>query len=159
MSAKRYIHACGHGYLFAEKCTECGEQGTYDGWDGLMHDRMAAYARVRGLKPIGPHRPLTDELFKDAFLTCVRCEGRGYLPSDADHCRPCDTCSACGVVLALPQEEIAALRARVLEAFPDAAHGLVPVEGPFIQKVATGEMISVNIPRPRKPGKASRPHE
>lgn len=148
MPAKRYIHNCNCNSEspFAECCWKCGERGTYAGWEGVMFDKMAAYARERGLKPIGLHRKLADQIFDGVFLTCGRCGGRGYLAGDADRGRPCDTCSACGVVSALPLEEVAALRARVIAVFPDAAHEPPPVEGPFILALATGTMISAKYP-------------
>jgi hypothetical protein len=117
---RRYNHSCEHGRRFAERCPDCGEPGTYDGWEGSMIEQMGAYGRAHGVKPIGPHRKLTDEVFDGAFLTCGRCGGRGYLACDAEGWRPCDRCSACGVVPVLPQEEVAALRARIVAAFPDA---------------------------------------
>lgn len=158
MPAKRYIHNCNcdSESPFAESCWNCGEPGAYVGWEGVRFDKMAAYAREHGLKPIGLHRKLADEIFDGVFLTCGRCGGRAYLAGDADNFRPCDACSACGVVFAVPLEEVAALRARVIAVFPDAAHEPPPVEGPFILANATGTMISVTYPDGKSEGEGGR---
>lgn len=150
MPGKLYIHPCGFPYRFAKRCRDCGAEGIYDGWDGVMYDKMAAYARKYGVKPMGRHLGLTERLFDGLEMTCGGCGGRGYLSADADHCRLCERCSACGTVFTLPPEEVAALRAQIAAAFPDGVQDPPHVEGPFILCHATGEMISSKYPRGQK---------
>jgi hypothetical protein len=83
---------------------------------------MAGYQRVYGLKCLGPHRRLADEIFKGAFGACQACQGQGVVDSEVtggwDRCLACD---GNGSVATLPAEEIERRRAIVLEAFPNAA--------------------------------------
>ena len=37
-------------------CSRCGGSGDYDGWHYRMHEAMARYQSLYGLKPIGAHR-------------------------------------------------------------------------------------------------------
>jgi hypothetical protein len=37
-------------------CNRCGGLGEYDGWHYRMHEAMAGYQTLYGLKPIGAHR-------------------------------------------------------------------------------------------------------
>jgi hypothetical protein len=39
-------------------CSKCGTLSEYDGWRNSMHEAMAWYQKLHGLKPIGPHRQL-----------------------------------------------------------------------------------------------------
>jgi hypothetical protein len=58
-------------------CSSCGELGEYDGWHPRMYEAMARYQSQYGLKPIGPHRQLGDELLGAAKEKCSGCGGRG----------------------------------------------------------------------------------
>lgn len=149
MPHKFYAHDCGHGYHFAPICPTCGQPGVRDGWDGTSLEKQAAYARMYGLKPIGPHRPLADALLNDAFRDCPDCRTRGYVAVDEDHCRPCDTCNACGYVRAVSPETLAELRTKVLAKSPESGHGPVPVLGPFARDLATGKVVSL-ADRPKR---------
>jgi len=42
-------------------------------------ERMGAYQRATGLKPIGVHRPAADKLLKGVSHRCVQCGGQGYV--------------------------------------------------------------------------------
>ena len=57
-----------------------------------LTDRMSAYQRATGLKPIGRHRPTADRLLRGLSQRCVHCGGDGH--------RPVGTrwlwCEACG---------------------------------------------------------------
>ena len=47
----------------------------YDGWRNSMHEAMAWYQKLHGLKPIGPHRQLADKVMSGAYQTCIECAG------------------------------------------------------------------------------------
>ena len=103
-------------------CSSCGGSGEYDGWHYRMHEGMARYQTLYGLKPIGAHRQMTDELFQDVTIQCEACGGRGLrdINSGASWER-CISCRGLGIFFTKSAAEIAAIRRRVLDAFPDAA--------------------------------------
>jgi hypothetical protein len=86
---------------------------------------------------------LADELFASATVACALCGGTGL----SGECEPavwslCPSCGGRGSFLAIPPEEFAALRQRVLAAFPDADAPAVP-DGPgslLVQHLKTGSM-------------------
>jgi hypothetical protein len=51
-------------------CSRCGGPGEYDGWHYRMDEAMASYQSLYGLKPIGPHRRMADELFNEVKVKC-----------------------------------------------------------------------------------------
>jgi hypothetical protein len=94
----------------------------YDGWHNGRFELMAWYQKLQGLKPIGPHRPLADRLFKSAFRLCEPCQSRGYF--DAVGGRSfvvCEKCGGAGYYSIISTEERAELRAQVFAEFPEAA--------------------------------------
>jgi RecJ-like exonuclease len=87
-----------------------------------MHEAMGRYQNKYGLKPIGPHRRLADELFADASVACVSCKGRGLLDgSTTEAWIHCPRCQGMGFVWRRSAGQVEALRRQVLQAFPDAA--------------------------------------
>jgi len=67
MPQKMWKHRCPKGggglsWSGSPGCDTCGEPGEYDGWHPGMHEAMARYQSKYGLKPIGPHRKMADEL-------------------------------------------------------------------------------------------------
>jgi hypothetical protein len=96
-----------------------------------MHESMFDYQRSRGLKSIGPHRPLTDQAFAGAFRPCRDCDGRGVLDGGApDTYALCLSCDGRGFVASVTDDELERRRARVLEKFPDAACDRARFSGP-----------------------------
>ena len=82
---------------------------------------MGRYQNMYGLKPIGPHRRLADELFAGVSVACQTCSGRGLLDVNAGEAWiPCQDCFGMGLVWTCTPEEVQALRRQVLETFPDA---------------------------------------
>jgi len=69
---------------------------------------------------MGPHLRYANEVFEGAFCRCLRCEGRGNLITADESYRLCLRCHGDGVRPTLPSAEIATLRGRVLERYPDA---------------------------------------
>jgi hypothetical protein len=108
-------------------CRRCGGPGEYDGWHYRMHEAMARYQSLYGLKPIGPHRRMADELFNDVKVKCEACGGRGLRDVNGgaswEHC---GVCRGLGILFTGPATEIAEIRSRVLDVFPDAAADPVP---------------------------------
>ena len=82
---------------------------------------MSVYQNMYGLKPIGPHRRLADELFADVSVACLTCAGRGLLDvSGGEAWIQCSDCRGMGFIWKSTSEEVKALRRQVLEDFPDA---------------------------------------
>lgn len=102
-------------------CPSCGQPGQYDGWHYGMYETMSVYQNMYGLKPIGPHRRLADELFADVSVACLTCAGRGLLDvSGGEAWIQCSDCRGMGFIWKSTSEEVKALRRQVLEDFPDA---------------------------------------
>ena len=113
------------------RCWRCLRRAEPDGWHRSMHEAMFDYQRSRGLKPIGPHRRLTDEAFAGAFRPCRACGGRGVLDGgEPDACALCLPCDGRGFVAAVTDDELERRRALVLERFPDAACDRVRFSSP-----------------------------
>ena len=112
-----------------------------------MHERMAAYQYVYGLKPNGPHRPLADRLLTPLRITCERCEGRGLCSGpDVNRWYLCSVCEGTRGFWSRSPEEIEAVRREVLQAFPDAAVGSTPanfVSPTLALKLATGCIVEL----------------
>lgn len=110
---------CGMG---SPNCRNCGQPGQYDGWHKGMHEAMWAYTKRTGLTPIGPHRRLAGELFKDRFVLCRTCDGHGVL--DADDGRTWKECPDCHGLCCFfrgTMREFLEIRSRILKQFPKAA--------------------------------------
>jgi hypothetical protein len=124
---KMWKHTCPEGggrvvAMGSPFCSCCGGRGEYDGWHYRMHEAMARYQTLYGLKPIGAHRQMADELFNDVKIQCEACRGQGLrdVNSGASWER-CISCRGLGILFTKPAAEIAGIRRRVLDAFPGAA--------------------------------------
>ena len=82
-----------------------------------MIERMGAYQRATGLKPIGVHRPAADKLLKGVSHRCVQCGGQGYVEVRSAWIW-CEVCGGLGRVMT-PKAQLL-LRCRVEEKFPGA---------------------------------------
>ncbi len=111
-----------------------------------MHEAMARYQSRYGLKPVGPHRRMADELFESASVECEACQGRGLhdAGASADY-EICPTCSGFGWFFARSHEEIQQLRQRILDAFPDAAADPVPSfpAAPLALNLTSGQIVDL----------------
>jgi hypothetical protein len=85
-----------------------------------MIEKMSAYQRATGLKPIGVHRPAADTLLKGVSHRCVPCGGQGYFQVRAAWIW-CEVCGGLGRVMT-PKAQLL-LQGRVAETFPDAVVG------------------------------------
>jgi hypothetical protein len=143
-------HTCSNGSLYwmgTPTCGTCQQSGEYDGWQPTMHEAMAQYQTLYRLKPMGPHRRLTKELFASAKAKCQSCNGHGLRDSaDRRSWHVCKACRGLGSVFTRPADEIEALRDRVLAAHPDAAANPVRsiFAGPVVFAEATQEVIGVS---------------
>ena len=83
-----------------------------------MIEKMSAYQRATGLKPIGLHRPAADTLLKGVSHRCVPCGGQGYFEvRRAWVC--CEVCGGLGRLMTSRAQ--LPLRGRVDQEFPGAA--------------------------------------
>jgi RecJ-like exonuclease len=80
-------------------------------------ERMGAYQRATGLKPIGVHRPAADKLLKGVSHRCVQCGGEGYVEVRSAWIW-CEVCGGLGRVMT-PKAQLL-LRGWVEEKFPGA---------------------------------------
>lgn len=154
MPQKMWKHRCPKGGGLSRSgspvCRTCGEPGEYDGWHPGMHEAMARYQSKYGLKPIGPHRKMADELLGSLNESCEPCDGRGL--RDTANGRSWQVCAACrgfGSFFTRPAYEIQALRRRVLAAYPDAAADPVPnfFTGEPALSLADQKMVDLSRPR------------
>jgi hypothetical protein len=153
MPRPMWKHTCSkNGSLYwmgTPTCGTCQQPGTYDGWQPTMHEAMAQYQTLYRLKPNGPHRRMTDEIFASAKARCHACKGHGVRDSaDRRRWQVCNACRGLGSVFTRPADEIEALRGRVLAAHPDAAAS--PVRSLFAEPVgfaeATQQIITLSDP-------------
>jgi hypothetical protein len=81
-------------------------------------ERMSAYQRSTGLKPIGLHRPTADRLLRGVSQRCVHCGGDGYHAVGKSWL----WCEACGGLgrLMTPKAQFT-LRRQVMERYPSSA--------------------------------------
>ena len=131
MPQKMWKHRCPKGggglsWSGSPGCSTCGEPGEYDGWHPGMYEAMARYQSKYGLKPIGPHRTMADELLGSLNEKCKPCDGRGLRDTATGNWQVCAACRGFGYFFTRPAYEIQALRRRVLAAYPDAAAEPVP---------------------------------
>lgn len=82
-----------------------------------MIQKMSAYQRATGLKPVGVHRPTADTLLKRVSHRCVQCGGQGYVEVRRAWIW-CEVCGGLGRAMT-PKAQLL-LRGRVEEKFPGA---------------------------------------
>lgn len=150
MPQQMWKHTCPNSELSSlmgsPVCGSCAGAGQYDGWHLRMHEAMARYQTRYRLKPIGPHRRMTDALFASAHATCQACEGRGLRDAaDRRSWQRCSTCRGLGSYFTKSENEIEALRRRVLAVYPDAAAHAVPgfFAGPVVFDCANQEVVNL----------------
>jgi hypothetical protein len=117
-----HSQCCGDFSAGTPECRDGRKRGRYAGWRLATDERMARYQHVYGLKPIGPHRPLADELLTPLRATCPRCEYEGILNFYQGRLwLACPDCQGTGGSWVVPDGVVQATRATVLEAYPDAS--------------------------------------
>ena len=128
-------------------CSRCEGSGEYDGWHYRMHEAMARYQTLYGLKPIGAHRRRAHELFNDVKIQCEACGGQGLrdVNSGASWER-CISCRGLGILFTKPAAEIAGIRRRVLDAFPGAAADPIPefATAPLAYDLSQGRIVDLS---------------
>jgi len=82
-------------------------------------DRMLAYQRATGLRPVGAHRTTADRLLRDLSHRCVNCGGEQFFPLGKAGWIWCAVCGGLGRVMT-PKAQLL-LRRRLIERFPAAA--------------------------------------
>ena len=86
-------------------------------------ERMGAYQRTTGLKPVGRHREVADMLLEDVSHRCRQCSGAGYFEV-RNAWLWCESCGGLGRVMT-PKAQLQ-LRGRVEEKFPGAGSSPAP---------------------------------
>jgi len=127
-------------------CRSCGQHGEYDGWYYTTHEAMARYQSRYGLKPIGPHRQMADDLFADTTVECEQCQGRGLRDIGAGETYAvCQRCGGFGRFFSRSREAIHRLRQKVLDAYPDAAADFVPdiAAAPLAFSFGGGQIVNL----------------
>ncbi|HYT84586.1 MAG TPA: hypothetical protein VEK86_14085 [Gemmatimonadales bacterium] len=112
------------------ECHACGSRGTFEGWRLGIWEAMRLYYHGFGLNPIGPHRPLADQVFAPMRSPCVRCGGRAVLSRDGGAWSRCPACEGTGGVWNRPFHEVDAAWRRVVAQWPDAGVPWVDLRAP-----------------------------
>ena len=138
-------------------CSRCGGSGEYDGWHYRMHEAMARYQTLYGLKPIGAHRRMAGELFNDVEIQCEACGGQGLrdVNSGASWER-CISCRGLGILFTKPVAEIAGIRRRVLDAFPGATADPIPefATAPLAHDLSQGRIVDLSTQSAKRGARA-----
>src|SRR5437879_2893236 len=77
-------------------CGRCGKEGQFVGWRFRRLEAMARYQYITGVKPIGPHRKLADQLLYALRAVCSRCGGVGLITIDSARWVGCAACEGTG---------------------------------------------------------------
>jgi len=86
-----------------------------------IYSMMARYQALRGVKPVGPHRRLADDLLTNITCECESCKGTGYFFICGGMVRlVCPICNSLGETYRISIGEVLALRQKVLDHYPDA---------------------------------------
>lgn len=126
MAYKKWVHNCkdhdnNEVELKVKVCPECGEKGTFNGWGFSMIEMMSSYQHRYNLRPIGPHRKMTDELFHGRMKKCGHCNGFGLVDSpDDDRGEICPKCNFGQVVFDGTPDEFESIRQKIIAVFPTA---------------------------------------
>ena len=129
----------------APDCKACGTRGEFIGWRLHMHELMARYQYVYGLKPVGPHQSTADAVLGDIRARCSRCAGEGILTVAVEPgWRICPQCEGTGGFWILPPAEVDHARATILKCYPDAAASSISgfLSVILLHDLAAGEMLA-----------------
>ena len=115
-----------------DACTHCGKLTSPDGWARGSIEEMAQYQRIHGLKALGPHRKLADELFRGLRSRCESCGGSGFVGTESwGYCRVCEGTG--GFWAADESYLVAAYRVVVFRYPAAAASGALSSQGVFLE--------------------------
>lgn len=103
----------------SEETCDCNSPIIRTRWGLTMHEAMLRYQLHFGLKPIGPHRSLADELFAAVTRPCPDCD-EGLVAGD-QMARICPTCRGFRSLPVPGAPELLRVRAEVLTRFPESA--------------------------------------
>jgi hypothetical protein len=125
-------------------CQHCGATGKPDGWRYGMYEDMAREQNLYGLKPIGPHKRMTHELFRGLLVGCDACGGRGLLDQPPSY-SVCDACRGLRSLFTVPPDVVSGIRQQIVEAFPEAAANPVRdfATAPVIHDLSQGVIASL----------------
>ena len=129
MPHKSWVHNCKNHdnnqvILGVEVCDSCGAHGTFNGWGLSMIESMGAYQKRYNLRAIGPHRKMTDELFKGRMNKCDQCNGEGVVGTiDDDRGEICPKCQRKQYTFDGSSEEFESLRQKIIAIYPSAEPG------------------------------------
>lgn len=150
MPQKMWKHECpetrGSFLMGTPVCRNCGRPGEFDGWHFGMHEAMAQYQSLYGLKPIGPHRKMADKLFNGVTVTCHACGGQGLRNlKGGERWEICSLCKGLGIFFAGPLTDLIEIRRRVLDVFDDASAAPVPhfATQPVAHDLSQGTIVNV----------------
>lgn len=121
MFTPRCDHASHADLVNWPECQTCGALHEFAGWFRFSNETMAAYQYAYGLKPVGPHRALANQLLDPSRAWCPECYGSGIHTDDINRWHMCSSCEGTGGHWTCTQEQLEALRRQVLEQFPEAA--------------------------------------
>jgi hypothetical protein len=162
MPSSYWSHSCLRAGALSDSptCPYCGAEGSFVRWSLRMHEAMARYQYLYGLVPVGRHKRLANQLFSSSRRDCGRCGGEGVLTVDESSWLMCRDCEGTGGFWTISEDEVEAIRARILAGFPDAGDSGRPtafLSGPLIQNLRTGEMLGPPKRGDEGPGAASPP--
>lgn len=86
-----------------------------------MHEAMARYQYVYGLKPVGPHRREADRILRALRTRCDSCDGEGLRWHDDSDWRRCPSCEGTGGFWSYSSDIVEAARSEILDRYPEAA--------------------------------------
>ena len=124
------------------RCFRCRERARLAGVSYSMVERMGRYSRCYGLAPLGPHRLLADGLLSEIRgVKCEPCGGTGDRIVGEEDVRDCWPCAGTGIA---PEcwDEIARVRARVIEAYPASARPYPPERSPVVWQPMSGPPVT-----------------
>lgn len=104
-----------------EVCPECGVRGRFDGWKVSLIERMGMYQRRTGMKPMGPHRVLTDLLLDPMLKECDHCQGDGVVTLADESWSICPRCQGLMFVRTVDAALYDETRRRIAREFPEEA--------------------------------------
>jgi hypothetical protein len=126
----------------------CGSPVEFSGWHYGMYESMARYQTRYGLKPVGGHRHMADDLFCKFVIACQYCNGQGLRNLEGgERWEVCTLCRGLGIFFVGPLTELIETYRRVLEAFPDAAADPVPnfATQPIAHNLSQGTIESLGV--------------
>jgi DNA-binding XRE family transcriptional regulator len=108
-----------------------------------MYEDMARWQTLRGLKPTGLHRRMTDALFRGLLVGCDACGGRGLL-DQPPLWSVCAACRGLGSLFTVPPDVVSGIRQQIVDAFPQAAANPVRnfATAPVIHDLSRGVIAS-----------------